>query len=85
MIQSSLSSIHIFLISRVHSLKVRYSSKHGIAFQYENLELPVVGVQMKCGFKTCVGSAFDFFNYHQFQVPSSDIQNQGASSGCLKN
>jgi hypothetical protein len=36
MIQSSLSSIHIFLISRAHSLKVRYSSKHGIASQYEN-------------------------------------------------
>jgi len=41
MIQSSLSSIHIFLISQVHGLKVRDSSKHGIAFQYENLELSV--------------------------------------------
>jgi hypothetical protein len=41
MIQWSLSSIHIFLISQVHKFKVRYSSKHGIAFQYENLELSI--------------------------------------------
>jgi hypothetical protein len=41
MIQWSLSSIHIFLISWVHGLKVRDSSKHGIAFQYENLELSI--------------------------------------------
>jgi hypothetical protein len=63
----------------VQGLKVRYSSKHDIAFQYENM-------QMKCGFpKSVLGGHLNFFNYHQIQVPSSEIQNQGASSGYLKN
>jgi hypothetical protein len=35
-------------ISQVLSPKCRYSSKHGIGFQYENLELSIE-VQMKCG------------------------------------